>query len=346
MSEEVTAALHIAVDAHDLARDRRGIGRYVRAVLTRFARRADIRLTLLVRDLFPFRHAQAMRDSIDAPQARIANRVPRDADVVWHPWNGTFFRANVPAVATIHDVAPFAFPASSEQRRESQQAPFRRTAATADAIVCDSHFTAREVRRYLAVGETPLEVVALGVDRVFSPGLADALPAALRGRRYLLYVGAHDAHKNVATLAAAYRAAFDPAECALVFTRADPAIPDAVVCEGFDTAGLVALYRAATIVAVPSLYEGFGLPVLEAMACGAPVIASRAASLPEVGGEAVRYVDAPEDVAQWTTVLRDLAASDIARADLARRGLLRATGFSWDRCADETLAVLRRVAHG
>ena len=92
--------LHIAVDAHDLARDRRGIGTYARALLARFAQRADVRLTLLVRDWFPARFAHGLAASIDAPAAdiRVANRVPRAADVVWHPWNGTFHSSAQPRI--------------------------------------------------------------------------------------------------------------------------------------------------------------------------------------------------------------------------------------------------------
>lgn len=337
--------LRLAVDAHDLERDERGIGRYARALLRSYARCDDLRLTLLVRDFFPQRRAAALRAAIDAaPHVAVANRVPRDADLVWHPWNGTFFRSSRPAIATLHDAAPFAFPADDLKRRAAQQVPFVRTAHTARALLCDSQFTASEAQRYLDVDETRLHVVPLGVDAAFAPGSLDALPAVLRGRHYVLHVGAHDAHKNVDTLVAGYRAAFGGSDLALVFTRATPDVPEAIVCERVTNDALVALYRGATIVAVPSLYEGFGLPALEAMACGAPVLAARAASLPEVGGDAIRYVELPRDAQQWAAALRLLAEQPGERAELGRRGRERAKTFTWERCADATLDIMRALA--
>lgn len=339
---------HIAIDARDLDRDSRGIGTYARALVTRFARRDDLALTLLVRDWFPSRRAGALRAAV-GPAAtgaaiHIANRVPAAADVVWHPWNGTFFGSRTPAVATIHDVIPFALPADDAGGRESQQAPFRRTAATARAIIGDSAFTADDVRRYLGVPPERVHVVPLGVDDVFSPGALDALPAALRGRRYVLYVGAHDSHKNVTTLIDAHARAFPDGEVALVFTRPNPHAGRALVFERAALATLVALYRGAEVVAVPSLYEGFGLPLLEAMACGAPVLAARAGALPEVGGAVAAYVDDARAADAWRRALLDLAANAERRALMATAGPAHAAAFSWERCAQRTLTVLRAAA--
>jgi glycosyltransferase involved in cell wall biosynthesis len=340
--------LRLAVDAHDLPRDRRGIGTYARAVLARFARRDDVALTLLVRDWFPGRRAAVLRTALGEAAApamfRCAQRVPRRTDVVWHPWNGTFFGGAAPAVATIHDLIAFALPAADERRRTSQQAPIRRTGATARAIVCDSAYTAGDVQRYLGVDANRLHVVPLGVEPAFSPGGLEALPAELRERRYVLYVGAHDAHKNVLTLVAAYRSAFAGGDVGLVFTRPNPLVAEAIVIENAPLATLVALYRAALVVAVPSIYEGFGLPVLEGLACGAPVLAARATALPEAGGDAAAYVDEPCDPDAWRAALLAISSDGKRRAALSHAGPLRAAAFTWDACADHTLAILRASA--
>ena len=332
---------HVAIDAHALIRDERGIGRYVRAVVTRWMRRDDVTVSLIVRDPFPWRFSAAFAKALGAPEASVYARVPRDAEVTWHPWNGTFTATEGPAAATIHDVVPFAFPELDERKRESQQTPFRRTATRASAIACDSAFTAGEIVRYLEVPTNRLHVVPLAADEKFSLGSDDALPAQLTGRPYVLYVGTHDDYKNTGTLAAAHRLAFPDDEVALVFTRPNPVVPEAIVFEHAPDDQLIALYRAATIVAAPSLYEGFGLPVLEGMACGAPVLAARAGSLPEVGGDAARYVDEPDSVHAWRTALLALAGDAELRAELALRGPVHAARFSWDRCADETLEVVK-----
>jgi glycosyltransferase involved in cell wall biosynthesis len=105
---------------------------------------------------------------------------------------------------------------------------------------------------------------------------------------------------------------------------------------------LVALYNAADAFIYPSLYEGFGIPLLEAMACGCPVITSNVSSLPEVAGEAARLVD-PQSVDQIADAMTELLTNDTVRGDLREKGLRRAAQFSWSRCAEETLAVYQSV---
>jgi glycosyltransferase involved in cell wall biosynthesis len=335
--------LHVAVDAHDVLRDHRGIGVYLRAMLARFAQRDDVRLTLIVRELFARRHASAIAQVLGSERFAIASRVPRNADVSWHPWNGTFASpGRGPSVATIHDVVPFAFPSDDVRERKRRQAPFLRS-ARATRILTDSSFSKAEIERYLGVSAERIVVVPLAADPRFSPGDALALPEALRDRPYVLTVGANDERKNLVTLVAAHRRVFPDGEVALacVTTRA----PEGTIELRDVRFGLLRdLYRGALAFAMPSIYEGFGIPPLEAMRCGTPVIASRAASLPEVCGDAALYVDEPRSVDAWAAALRRLADDGALQADLRRRGSERAAQFSWNATADATLAVLCEAA--
>jgi glycosyltransferase involved in cell wall biosynthesis len=321
------SALRLAVDARDLAHDWRGIARYVRAVLARFAERSDVVVTLVERGLF-------------------GQRAPRGTDVVWHPWNGTFFDARVPSVVTFHDAVPFRFPAADPRKRRNEQGPWLRSAATARTFIANSQFTVTEVERFLGVDAARQTVTYLAVERdVFAPaGEAAALPD---GRPYVLFAGAAEPRKNLATLLAAHRLAFpDDAVALVVAGGAPPAGARVHALGALEPAELARWYRGARAVAVPSLYEGFGFPLLEAMACGTPAIASRATSLVEVGGDGCRWIDDPLDVAAWSAALAQVAGDEPLRARLRAAGIARAATFSWDRCAEDTLNVLRRAAEG
>jgi glycosyltransferase involved in cell wall biosynthesis len=321
------SALHVAVDARDIAHDWRGIARYVRAVLDRFARRSDVVVTLVERGLF-------------------GQRAPRGADVVWHPWNGTFFDARVPSVVTFHDAVPFRFPAGDAGKRRNEQGPWLRSAATARAFIANSRFTVEEVERYLGVAAARQTVTYLAVERdTFGPaGDAAALPD---GRPYVLFAGAAEPRKNLATLLEAHARAFpDDAVVLAVAGGAPPAGARVHALGALEPAELARWYRGARAVAVPSLYEGFGFPLLEAMACGTPALASRATSLIEVGGEGCWWIDDPLDVAAWAAALQRVVADAELRERLRAAGIAQAATFSWDRCAEETLAVLRRAAEG
>ncbi|OGP12527.1 MAG: hypothetical protein A2052_00015 [Deltaproteobacteria bacterium GWA2_54_12] len=121
-------------------------------------------------------------------------------------------------------------------------------------------------------------------------------------------------------------------------------IKDRVHFAGFiNDEDLSAVYSMASLFVYPSLYEGFGLPILEAMACGTPVVTSKTSSMPEVAGDAAALID-PSDADELAFSMRQLLESDAKRAELVIKGFERAKMFSWEKCARETLAVYRRVA--
>jgi glycosyltransferase involved in cell wall biosynthesis len=344
--------LHLGVDAVNLLHDRRGIGRYARALLRRWARDTPrrVRLTLLVPHLIPGLVRSQLRAQVGADVA-VARRTQAGAlglDAVWYPWNGMTWIAPVRAVATVHDVWPFESPASDARRLRNEQEPFRTTARVAECILADSTFTKNEVVRHLGAPAEKIRVVHLGTD--FPPAFAEIEPARIDGaRRYVLFVGEVEGRKNVATLAVAM-GMLPPAlrrETAFVVAGRADRLPgrDAagdvrVILEGeVSDVRLAALYRGAAAFVFPSLYEGFGLPVLEAMAYGTPVVASTAASVPEAGGDAALYFP-PTDASALASQLTRVLTDDALAASLRSLGLARAAAMSWDACAEQSLSAI------
>lgn len=344
--------LHLGVDAVNLLHDRRGIGRYARALLRRWLTGVPqrLRLTLLVPHVFPGLIRSRLSEHVGAGVA-VARRTDAgklDLDGVWYPWNGMTWVAPVRTVATVHDVWPFESVSTDARRRRNEQEPFRTTARVAACILADSNFTKSEIVRHLGAAEDKIRVVPLGTD--FPPAFADADPARIDGaRKYVLFVGEVEGRKNLATLVSAMTMlpAGLRSKTALVIAGRAAHMPsngasgDVVVrLEGeVSDARLAALYRGAAAFVFPSTYEGFGLPVLEAMAYGTPVVASDAASVPEAAGDAALFfpaTDATALAAQLTRVLTD----DALTADLRARGLRRAAAMTWDRCAELSLSVI------
>src|SRR5579862_56279 len=348
--------LRLAVDARVVAQDTRGIGRYARAILRRLAMRDDVALTLLVEGLFPTRRSGALARALGSDAFDVRGSVGRDVQAVWHPANGTFFTSSggAPSIATIHDAVPFRYPDPDTARREHAQQPFLRSARTAARVITVSEFGASELVRLLGIPREKIEVIVHGVDMSFSPGVAEPLPAALQGRAYILFVGdpIAEPRKNFDLLYEAYRRAWPDADgpaLAVVGPQA-PQLPDVLhvgelggdlVADG--DAAMRACYRGARLLALASYHETFGMPMLEAMACGTPVVASRAGSLPEIGGDAAFFVP-PDDAAAWARALRRGVDDAARRERLVAAGLARAHHFSWERSAQRHLEVFRDVA--
>jgi glycosyltransferase involved in cell wall biosynthesis len=343
--------LHVAVDAHNLLVDHQGIGRYVRRVLAHLAARDDLEITLLFNGVFLGATRKQVEREFPGTRLRIARRVPAGARVTWHPWNGTFFRGAAPSVVTIHDVTPFDFPAADAAKRKSQQDPFRLSAATAARVITVSEHAAGRIVAQLGVARKSIVVTPLATGGSFVG--ADDGPAATSiarhelgaavERPYVFCVSSPEPVKNFATLHRAWSEEFAANELALVATGIDAAAaPGAIALpRRNDDARLASLYRAASFVAVPSLSESFPLPVLEAMSCGVPVIANRVGGVPEVGADAIFYIDEPQDVGAWRRGLRRMYEDASLRNRLRAAGLARASGFSWAATAQATLDVLR-----
>ena len=281
-------------------------------------------------------------------------------DVLHAPaYTGPFLSA-MPVVLTIHDVSYARHPEWFPYRRDAvRRAFYRQCAVSADAVITDSTFSADEIHAAYAIDRRRITVVPLGVTLpAFRDGAA-LLPAGVR-TPFLLHVGDLHERRNLATvvsaLADARRRDAGLANLSLVLAGIDRGVQEAILqhARRLDSSDAVlpvgavgeeqlwALYRCATALVYPSRYEGFGLPLLEAMSCGTPVIASRAASIPEVVGDAGILVD-PMSVDAWTSAVIRVASTADVREPLRAAGLQRAASFSWERTARATLDVYRRT---
>jgi glycosyltransferase involved in cell wall biosynthesis len=272
-------------------------------------------------------------------------------------WAGDYGR-----VVTLHDAIAFRYPEGySWLNNFLHRRYIPATLANVDAVITVSAASRDDLVRFLGLPPERVFVVPNAVGGAFRP-LPDEAARSVAARYgaqppYVLYVGALEARKNVVTLLRAFarlRSAFP--RCTLVVAGAPrfsaPDVPralaaldlaDAVRFTGYVAEGdLPALYNAATAFCFPSLYEGFGLPVLEAMACGTPVVCARASSLPEVAGDAALLFEARDEGALAEALARVLGEPELA-GDLSRRGLARAAGYSWARTAEATQAVYRHV---
>ena len=273
-------------------------------------------------------------------------------------------RPGVPVVLTLMDVIPLVRPETQPAwKRAAFTLSLGAAIARADRLVAISESTRRDVRERFGLAPDRVRAVPIGVDARFAPvsvPAVDALRARLGlARPYLLYVGSNKPHKNLPRLVEAFLA-IAPSRPGIDLTVAgvwDPRYGEAreraraggedgtrVRFLGpVDDADLPALYSGALAFAFPSLYEGFGLPVLEAMACGAPVVCGDGSSLPEVAGDAALLVDARSTDALAGALAR-LCDDDALRADLARRGPARAAAFPWSRTARAYLDLYREIA--
>lgn len=271
----------------------------------------------------------------------------------------------VPTVLTVHDLIFRRYPQHHKPlNRWYLNATLPLFCRRADHIIAVSEQTKRDVLAAYAVPASKITVVYEAADARFAPQPAGRVAEARRRYRlpdrYLLFVGTIEPRKNLGQALTVFERLYaERLTDALVivgkrgwlydafFSRlAQSPARQAVLFPGFvPDADLPAVYAGAQALVFPSEFEGFGLPVLEAMACATPVVCSNSSSLPEVAGDAALLVD-PADADALAAALRRILTEPDLAAELTRRGLIQAGRFSWQRAAAETLAVYRQVTAG
>ena len=274
-------------------------------------------------------------------------------------------RRGTRTLLTVHDLSFVRDPGSAAPGLLTYlNAVVPRSVARADHVLADSFATRDDLIDLYKTPANKISVLYCGVEDVFRPITDPAALAAVRakyrlgGAPFVLAVSTLQPRKNYVRLLEALARMADP-ELRLVFAGGKGWLYDSIFAAverlglrervtfmGFvDDADLPALYTAARILAYPSLYEGFGLPMLEAMACGTPVVASTASCLPEVAGDAALLID-PYDVAALAEALTRAHTDEPLRATLIDLGRRRAAGFRWDESARQLIALYTRLCQG
>jgi glycosyltransferase involved in cell wall biosynthesis len=331
--------MRVALDVTPLALTKAGVARHIAGLLSGLEREPDLELR---RYAFAG-HSRALVPARDVGWylAALPSRARRDrVDVLHCPSQRAPVRSRVPLVVTIHDLAVLRHPETFNRwTRAYSRAVLPRVVRAAERVIAVSEFTRRELTGLLGVPDAKVRVIPNAVGPPFGPeGKAAA-------GDYVLAVGTLEPRKNLDRLVGAFeRAGLNGTRLLVTGARGwgdvDP-VGESVEWLGFvPDEELARLYRGARCVAYVSAYEGFGLPVLEAMACGAPVVAASTGAGPEVGGEAAVLVDPLDGDAIAAGLVQAIDRAD----ELRERGLARAREFDWQRVADATVEVYREVA--
>ncbi len=286
-------------------------------------------------------------------------------DLAHVPYFASPLAPTTPTVVTVHDLIPLLLPA---YRGSVAVRLYTRLVAAAarraDLVLTDSRASKEDIVRHLRIPPERVQAIYLAADDIFRPVEDGGRLERVRDKYnlppgYVLYLGGFDRRKNVPTLLKAFSrvvagdlylvvagrlpekdTAFfpDPRRWAQKLNLGERVVFTGWVAEEDKPA----LYSGALLFVFPSLYEGFGLPPLEALACGTPVVASRAGSLPEIVGEGGILID-PEDVESLVAAMRKLLSDENLRAELREKGLAHAATFSWEKTARETLEAYQQV---
>jgi len=341
--------LKIALDAtYSLGRNLSGVGVYSREILFGLARaHPEARYLFCYR---PHRYLRSFSERLPAMATRRLlweNRAP-SADL-FHGLNQRLGSARYHrSVTTFHDLFVISGDYSTAEFRQRFTAQARHAAQRSDLIITVSAFTARQVEQLLRVEPSRIRVIHHGTRAASSP------KSAIPKEPLILNVGAIQRRKNVIRLVEAFEQlgaewkltlagsfGFD-SEAARERIERSPRREDIQVLGYVTDSQLEELYQRASILAFPSLDEGFGMPVLDAMARGVPVLTSNVSAMPEVAGDAALLVD-PSDVESIADGLRRLAKSQTLRDTYASAGIARASGFTWEKSVEATWTVYQEL---
>lgn len=364
--------LRIGIDIRPFYEPLTGIGWYLYFLLHEFGTHDDVDLILLgdarVTDLGPRLHADLPPnarvltfDLRNRPESRLARPMTAAAYVAWMElancdvvFGANYFLPRLHSaiarrrVITIHDLTYKRHPELLQQETlHNLNAHMQREIADADAILCVSESTRRDLLHYYQVDPSRAIAIHSGIAKPASYAPVDGLP-----KRYVLFVSTIEPRKNLGVLLDAFER-IDDYDGSLVIVgkvgwKSESIVPRLrgkriVHLDYLDAPRLATVYRDAEAFVLPSIYEGFGFPLLEAMAHGVPSIAAASSSLPEIGGDAALYFD-PYDSQQLEAQLQRVLNDAALRASLSERGIARAAEFSWRRAGEQTLDVLRRAA--
>jgi glycosyltransferase involved in cell wall biosynthesis len=337
--------LRVLIDGRALVGSRSGIGVHTAEI----ARRLDVTPPPLIASHADITNKQGLercRFRVDrAPNGILWQQLilPRitDGDVLWAPHGTIPITEKIPAVVTLHDFSSITMPGHHLLKTiVSFDLFITRSLDRARRIAAVSRTIAEEAVRWFGVPRSAIEIVPNGVDEFFMPGEPTG--------DFILFVGTLEPRKGIDDLLAVWRSLPEPRPRLVLCGDAGwrVRVPEGVEVTGFvDRERLRTLYQQARVFVYPSRYEGFGIPPLEAMACGAPVIATRTGAIPEFAEGAALLIDPGDRDALRESLVR-LLRDEPLRRELRCRGAERAKQFRWDRSARLMTDLLAAAARG
>ncbi len=293
-----------------------------------------------------------------------SNKLEKEMDLFFAPDHHIPKFDHIPVIATIMDAYPLIYPKLVSQRlRKFKNIAFKRTSKWADHIITISEHSKQDIIHYFDIPAKDISVIPLGVNRAFFQKIPDDKREAVRQKfglkeDYFIFVGTIQPRKNLSRLIEAYLS------LPSTLRQKHPLViighygwGEDDLKHKLDTLGksdtihhlthvsdqeLYALLQSALAMVYPSLYEGFGLPILEGFASQIPVITSSTTSIPEVAGDAACYVD-PLDSSDIATKMKQLVNDKMMREEMIKKGLKKVETFSWEQCAEEHLKLFAKI---